>query len=41
MLDPLDYAKFIELAWFLGPKASAYGKFDPHYNLIVRKEKNK
>jgi hypothetical protein len=33
MLDPLDYARFIESAWLLGPKAFTYGKIDPHYNL--------
>jgi hypothetical protein len=31
MLDPLNYARFIELAWLLGPKAFTYGKIGPHY----------
>jgi hypothetical protein len=38
MLDPLDRARlynFIELAWFLGPKAFTYGKLAPHYNRII------
>ena len=34
MLDPLDYAKFIELASLLGPKAFTCGKIHPHYKLI-------
>jgi len=35
MLDPLDYARFTESAWPLGPRAFTYGKNDPRYNLIV------
>jgi hypothetical protein len=26
----LDYARFIESAWLLGPKAFTYGKIGPH-----------
>jgi hypothetical protein len=33
MLDPLDYARFIESAWLLDPKAFTYGKIGPPYNL--------
>jgi hypothetical protein len=32
MLDLFNYAKFIESAWLLGPKAKDIG---PCYNLIV------
>jgi hypothetical protein len=35
ILNQLDYAGFIELAWLLDPKAFTYGKIDPCYNLIV------
>jgi hypothetical protein len=35
MLDPLDYARFIESAKLLGPKAFTSGKFGPHYNVII------
>jgi hypothetical protein len=35
MLDPLDYARFIESAYLLGPKAFTYGKIGPRYNLII------
>jgi hypothetical protein len=35
ILDPLDYASFIESAELLGPKAFTYGKIAPHYNLII------
>ena len=31
----LKFARFIESAWLLGPEAFTYGKFGPHYNLIV------
>jgi hypothetical protein len=34
-LDMLDYARFIESAWLLGPQAFMYGKIGPHCNLIV------
>jgi hypothetical protein len=33
--DPLDYARFIESTWLLGPKAFTYEKNDPHCNLII------
>jgi hypothetical protein len=32
----LDYARFIESAWLLDPKAFTYGKLDPRYNVIVK-----
>jgi hypothetical protein len=35
MLDPLDYARFIILAWLLDPKTFTYEKIGPRYNLIV------
>jgi hypothetical protein len=35
MLDPLDYAKFFELAWLLDLEAFTYGKIGPQYNFIV------
>jgi hypothetical protein len=36
MLDPLDYAWFIELVWLLGPiKAFTFGKIGPCYNLVI------
>jgi hypothetical protein len=35
MLDPSGYARFIESAWLLGPKAFTYEKTDPCYYLIV------
>jgi len=35
LLDPLDYARFIELAWVLGPKAFTYGKINPRCNLLI------
>jgi hypothetical protein len=31
----LDYARFIESAWLLGPRAFTYGKIGPRYNLIL------
>jgi len=35
MLHPLDYARFIELAGLLGPKAFAYGKIGTRYDLVI------
>jgi hypothetical protein len=35
MLDPLDYAIFIEYAKVLGPKAFTYEKIGPHRDLII------
>jgi hypothetical protein len=31
--DPLDYARFVESAWLLGPKAFRYEEIGPRYNL--------
>jgi hypothetical protein len=35
MLNLLDYARFIESAYLLGPKAFTYEKIGPRYNLII------
>ena len=35
MLDPLDYARFIESAQLLGLEIFTYEKIDPRYNLII------
>jgi hypothetical protein len=35
MLDALDYARIIESAWLLGPKAFTYGKVGPRCDLFV------
>jgi hypothetical protein len=37
MQDPLNYARFIELAWLLGPKAFSYGKIAPPPIIILLK----
>ena len=35
MLDPLDYAKFIESTWLLSHKAFTYGKIGPHLKHLI------